>query len=57
MKIHTVNFNSSCQEQSDLQRAIFRGYDRKMRPVLNQSMPIIVRSNIALSHIFLFYAT
>lgn len=38
------------EELSNLQRQIFRNYNRKIRPVRNQSLPIQVSLHIYLMH-------
>uniref|UniRef100_A0A183BTD5 Neur_chan_LBD domain-containing protein n=1 Tax=Globodera pallida TaxID=36090 RepID=A0A183BTD5_GLOPA len=38
------------QEQSELQKAVFRSYDRKIRPVRNQSSPVTIFFHAYLMH-------
>lgn len=38
------------QEQTTLQRKIFKDYNRKIRPVKNQSLPIKVQLHVYLMH-------
>uniref|UniRef100_A0A1I7ZHW3 Neur_chan_LBD domain-containing protein n=1 Tax=Steinernema glaseri TaxID=37863 RepID=A0A1I7ZHW3_9BILA len=39
------------EEQTELQRRIFRNYNRRLRPVKNQSLPINVQLHIYLMHL------
>ncbi|KAL3090140.1 hypothetical protein niasHS_006592 [Heterodera schachtii] len=49
-KAEEVANRTYVQEQSELQKAIFKNYDRKVRPVRNQSLPVTVFFHAYLMH-------